>query len=426
MDEWNEDPAAALAEAERGLAEEGKGWWWGPAPRFQALAEIPFNFERLESRHADLSKTRIADVSRLADRPDLDSLVLNEHVTDIGALAALPSLGRLVAYTAPLRDLAPLSSCRALESLQINVEHVADLSPLADLPNLKSLELWSYRGQGLWRDGVAERLELVHNSGEPDLSPLESWRSLVSLSFSRAPAGDSLPRLPAVTFLAIAGCGDGHIAALASYSSLEQLYAYDSTVSDLRPLASCSALQSVTLSRSKISSVEALLGTATLTKIWIGETDVRDVAALSYLPKLEELWAEKTDVEALGGWNRRSTVSSLRLEDTKVADISPLAGTKIKVLSVAGTPLSDISAINDMTDLSILDISRSQVGDIGPILRHSQLMVDRTGWDFRDSLGHGIHFADTPATRADTRLHDISLLPSQDRVRALLDHYAIR
>jgi len=426
MEDWNQDPAAALAEARRRLAEEGKGWWWGPAPRFQALEEIPSNFRRLQSRHADLSRTRITDISRLADRPDLDSLVLNERVEDISALATLPALGRLVAYSAPVRDLAPLRSCRALESLQINVEHIADLSPLAHLPNLKLVELWNYHGQSLWRDGVAERLEFVHNSNDADLSPLESWRSLVSLSFSDAAAGSGLPRLPSVTFLSIPRCSDGHLGALTSYSSLEQLYAHDSAVSDLRPLSSCPALQSVALSRSRIASVEPLLGNTNLTKVWIGETSVRDIAALSYLPKLEELWAEKSGVETLEGWNMRSNVLSLRLESTKVSDISPLAGTKIKILSVAGTPLSNISAINDMTDLSFLDISRSQVRDIGPILRHPRLMVDRSGCDYRDALGHGIAFADTPATRADARLHEISLLPSQERVKALLDHHGLR
>jgi hypothetical protein len=81
MDDWNEDPAAALAEAERRLAAEGKGWWWRPVARFQALNRLPANFGLLQSRHADLSKTRIAVISGLASRPDLDSLVLNEHVS---------------------------------------------------------------------------------------------------------------------------------------------------------------------------------------------------------------------------------------------------------------------------------------------------------------------------------------------------------
>src|SRR5688500_18845601 len=98
----------------------------------------------------------------------------------------------------------------------LNAEPVADLSPLADVPNLDRLELWSYRGQPLWRGARIRHFLIV---GAPpksaDLTPLETWHRLETLSCPGAAIAGDLPVVPSVTLLSMAGCDDASFLSVA-------------------------------------------------------------------------------------------------------------------------------------------------------------------------------------------------------------------
>lgn len=423
---WDTDPAAALAESERLIEDGGRCC----PPRFKALDRLPRNTRKLLSMHIDVTNTQISDLSGLAERPDLESLVLNDHVSDISALEGLTALTRLVAYTAPVTDLSPLRGCRSLTDLQLNVAHVADLSPLADLPNLESLDLWSYRGQALWRHAGVQRLSFVHAAERSaDLAPLVTWKALSSLGLERGIIKGALPVLPTISFLSMPGCADRHFAALSGYTGLQKLFAYDSNVSDLTPLAGCIHLETVELSDSRITDIDPLVDKPALKSVSITGTSVTHISRLSWLPKLEHLRADKTAVADIAGWNPDSTILFLSLQDTKVSDLSPLAGTRIQSLNIAGTPVSDLSFIATLQWLCGLNFARTQVSEIEPILAHAGLLYDVSDLDYRDRAAYYLHFEDTPLARSSEALHKISLMDGNtdtgNRQKALRELHGI-
>jgi Leucine-rich repeat (LRR) protein len=342
----------------------------------------------------------------------------------------LTALARLVAYKAPVTDLAPLRGCRSLTHLQLNVAHAADLSPLADLPNLESLELWSYKGQALWPRASVQRLSFVHATARSAaLAPLVTWEALSLLSLARGMIKGALPVLPRVSFLAMPGCDDTHFAALSGYTALATLYAYDSTVSDLAPLAGCIHLETVALSDSRITDIGPLVDNPALNDISIAGTGVTHISRLSWLPKLEHLRADKTAVAEIAGWNPDSAIRFLSLQDTKVSDLSPLAGTRIRSLNIAGTPVSDLGFIATMRSLQGLNFARTQVSEIKPILAHAELLYDVSDLDYRDRAGYHLHFEDTPLTRSSEALHKISLMDGNpdagNRQKALRELFGV-
>lgn len=418
---WNTDPAAALAESER-LIEKGRPCL---PPHFKALDRLPRNIRKLTSNHIDISDTQISDLSGLAERPNLERLCLNEHVADISVLEGLSALTELTARRAPITDISPLRGCRSLTHLQLNVAHVADLSPLAEVPHLRSLELWSYRGQAFWPDAVVQRLSLVHAAQRSaDLAPLETWNALSTLSLEPGVIKGALPVLPTVSFLSIPGCDDMHFAALAGYTELEKLYAHNSNVSDLTPLAECIHLETVNLSNSGVTDIDPLVDKPALEDVSISGTGVTSIARLSWLPNLWCLRADKTDIAEIAGWNPDSAIRFLYLQDTKVSDLSPLAGTGIQSLNIAGTPVSDLNFIANMRSLCSLNFAGSQVREIAPILAHAGLLYDVSDLDYRDREAYHLDFKDTPLARSSEALRKISLM-NGNRQEALRELYGI-
>lgn len=340
-------------------------------------------------------------------------------------LEGLTALTELTARGAPVTDISPLRGCRSLTHLQLNVAHVADLSPLAEIPYLESLELWSYRGQAFWPDAVVQRLSLVHAARcSADLAPLDTWNALSLLSLERGVIKGALPVLPTVSFLGIPGCDDMHFAALSGYTGLQKLFASDSNVSDLAPLAGCIHLETVNLSNSRITDIDPLVDKPALRDVSISGTGVTSIAGLSWLPNLWCLRADKTDVADIAGWNPDSAIRFLHLQDTKVGDLSPLAGTGIQSLNIAGTPVSDLNFIANMRSLCGLNFAGSQVSAIEPILAHAGLLYDANDLDYRDREAYHLDFRDTPLARSSEALHKISLMQG-DRQKALRELYGV-
>jgi hypothetical protein len=216
--------------------------------------------------------------------------------------------------------------------LQLNVAEVADLSPFADLPNLERLELWSYRGQALWREANVRHIAFIHASERSaDLSPLTTWPHLLLLSCAGPAIAGALPVLPRIESLSVPGCDDDAFATLSGYVRLKSLHSYGGRVSDLAPLAGCTELETVSLSATRVSNVDLLLDKMALRTLdiagtHIAGTHIADISGLSWLPSLESLRADRTPVRDLSGWDPNSAIRYLWLADTKVSTLASLQG----------------------------------------------------------------------------------------------------
>lgn len=421
---WTNDAEAALAEAERRIEENGQGWWYGQRPYVTALDRLPRNLAKLASKTVDISATAISDISGLRSKPDVESLHLNDRVSDISVVGELTRLEHLVAYKVPIGDVSALPRCRSLRTLLLNAQNVADLSPLAELPDLERLELWNYRGQPLWpRANLRQLLILGAPPGSLDLSPLETWSELELLSCDGAAIAGDLPALPSVSNLHLHGCDDYVFRSLSGFSGLQTLFASRGPLTNLTPLAPCTQLETVCVSQTHVSSVEPLLDKELLKDISLDDTAVTEISALSRLPHLRYLRAGGTPVRELSGWNPDTPLRSLSLPKTNVRNLEELSGRNLLTLDIHSTRVSDLSFVAGLPSLRGLIFRETDVADFSPVLAHPTLLADMSGYDYRDR-GPLLDFADTPFARSDPALRAISeIADSAARHDALRRHF---
>lgn len=136
--------------------------------------------------------------------------------------------------------------------------------------------------------------------------------------------------------------------------------------------------------------------------IYLNQTAVRDLSPLAGLSALQGLRLEETAVFDLSPLAGMTGLQALWLEGTAVRNIDPLAGLNaLLILQLSETAVSDLSPLAGITGLQALELARSAVVDLRPIRG-----LDKLGTGARP----GLHFTNTPATRADaelTRLSDI-------------------
>jgi Leucine-rich repeat (LRR) protein len=205
----------------------------------------------------------LAEVSPIGAPGGLESL----EMTGLGLVKALPSLRKLtrlrelVLGGAQLRDVSALSALSSLQHLRISDARLPDLEPLADLASLRGLSLFNLPLVGdiapLARLRRLETLELTH------LYELEDFEPLSALSGLKTATLQSLSGLRSLGFVA-------------GWRALEQVAIAYCQVDDVRPLAQLASLRVVTL--------QAL--------------SLEDVSPLAALPRLEQLTIAQSPLPA--------------------------------------------------------------------------------------------------------------------------------
>ncbi|QNR62761.1 hypothetical protein H9N28_14600 [Rhodobacter capsulatus] len=134
--------------------------------------------------------------------------------------------------------------------------------------------------------------------------------------------------------------------------------------------------------------------------IYLNQTAVRDLSPLAGLSALQGLRLEETAVFDLSPLAGMTGLQALWLEGTAVRNIDPLAGLNaLLILQLSETAVSDLSPLAGITGLQALELARSAVVDLRPIRG-----LDKLGTGARP----GLHFTNTPATRADAELARLS------------------
>lgn len=97
----------------------------------------------------------------------------------------------------------------------------------------------------------------------------------------------------------------------------------------------------------------------------LNNTQVADIAPLAGLTGLTVLSLNNTQVADITPLAGLTALISLGLHNTQVADIAPLAGlTRLKNLGLSYTQVSDITPVAGLTKLTTLNLSNTQVADI--------------------------------------------------------------
>lgn len=359
----------------------------------------------------ELNETPVKDLSPLSHHRLEMLRFVNSQISDLSPVESMP-LVRMDIRGTPITDLKPLQKLKHLTFVMLDLrseEQVAVLkslkslrlcnqTPLTDISDVilspvptsrvakpaavfEPIEPWLQRVRDLPPQSLMEevRSELCRrNPGlEETLSFLVQNEKIFRASFGAGPVADISP--------------------LAALKDLEQLkIGYRSPslpgreLTDLRPLMGLKHLKEVEL--------EFCPNLRDLSPLF----DKPLLALSLYATPLPELnWIAKSKIRALnlGGRDlppdlnllKHTSLEKLELNETPVADVSPLANVPLRSLSIAATNVSDLKPLQRMS-LAVLEMQTPHILDWSPLktittLRHLRCKIqDRQQLAFIQSL----------------------------------------
>ena len=346
----------------------------------------------------------ISDLSPLADMTSLTYLGLsNNGIADVTPLADMTALTELWLYGNDIADLSPLAGMTALTELHLSVNGISDLSPLADMTALTVLYLGG--------NGIA------------DVTPLAGMASLTNLDLSNNETSDVSPLsgLTSLTTLKLHGNRIADLGPLSSLASLTRLELHSNQIVDLGPLSGLTSLTTLDLSNNGISDVSPLVGNDGLSEgdaVDLSLNPLSRQSRESHIPTLRQRGVEvETDAPArelpevpdaelrraaeramrlhdvdfatltsldasglgigdLAGLEGAASLRGLFLDGNRIADIAPLAGLRLSVLTLARNRVEDLAPLAAMYSLVNLALDGNSLGDLPPLppfLRHLYL-----------------------------------------------------
>ena len=281
--------------------------------------EIPLNQQDM------LRLTRLrAPKSQIADLTGL------EHATHLTVLSV---------WGNPTSDLLPIAGLTQLKRLDLGGCQVSDITPLANLTELTYLTLHS-------------NLRII------DITPLINLTQLTELRLSHNRIVDISP--------------------LASLTQLTELQLSHNQIVDISPLANLMQLTDLTLANNAITDFSPLFG-LNLKNIDIDIHKLQELASVDVKitdPNLERAIREELGlpVEVPITQLVMNQLTRLRASQRQISILTGLEhAVHLKMLSLWGNPISNLSPIAGLTQLQHLDLGRCHVSDVTPIAGLTEL-----------------------------------------------------
>ena len=111
-----------------------------------------------------------------------------------------------------------------------------------------------------------------------------------------------------------------------------------------------------------------IAGLTTITSLDLNNTQIADLSPIAGLTGLSSLLLSNTQIADLSPIAGLTALDVLVLSNTRIADLSPIAGlTALKLLFLRATQITDLSDIAGLTALTDLSLSDTRITDLSPI-----------------------------------------------------------
>ena len=196
-------------------------------------------------------------------------------------------IGRLDYYNSSATDFSPLTDCRALTELSVDLAAMegADFSRFS--PN--RLERFSVRNGG--------------NAGTVDFSGLKNCHTLRQAYFQGLTLPDigflsGLSGLQSLELWNLDGLRD--VSALSTLSGLESLIVFDCpALRDLSPISGCGKLRELTINSDAMTGLKGVEALSELKYLNIASQSITDFSPIGGCGKLQELWIDAENLHDL-------------------------------------------------------------------------------------------------------------------------------
>lgn len=391
-----------------------------------------------------LPRNGIRDLGPLAGLPELEALDLAENeVESVAPLAGASKLAVLVLSKNLVTDLGPLAGLEALVGLEIDDNQVASLEPLRGLEGLRFVDLDGNLLTSLepLADAVGmQELEASRNQLE-SLAGVERMREITRIVAQENAITTTAP-VRELAQLSVLDLGDNALVSVEGVeglANLQRLLLPLNEVTDLGPIRGLPELRDLDVRYNvgltdldvvgtlpllgslaaggyeQAQDLSGLAGREVLRSLTYVEARVVDLAFFAALPGLESVTFSGTPLSAadLADIAQAATLQALVLDQTGIDDLSPLAPltlvetlsakdcalTRVETLAgwvslrtarISGNPLQSLAGVELHELLSELDVSRSPLADLAPLVanetfrRGDRIIAEETGLDAGD------------------------------------------
>lgn len=173
---------------------------------------------------------------------------------------------------------------------------------------------------------------------------------------------------------------------ISRFHTLSSLYLTDNPLDDVNALSGMTSLREIRLSESSVSDISPLTGLP-IQNLDVSNTLVTDISGISSMQGLERLMISGVGTESIKELGRMQNLRSLGIFESDIASLSEISGLKLldtldltqcskmhsldgidafpklHYLGIAGTEITDISALKDNPILEMIDMTNAPVTD---------------------------------------------------------------
>ncbi|HYX10188.1 MAG TPA: leucine-rich repeat domain-containing protein [Bacteroidales bacterium] len=411
-----------------------------------------FKLEKL-----DISHTRVHTLEPLNSLINLRVLDFNyTGVSDLTPLNNLVNLAMISFNNSNVSDLSPLGMLPDLQKIYCDntlIEKVAANKFMQQHPGVlvifesETLESWWNNLDPAWQQLFIKKMSFT---GKPGTEQLHQLMNLAELDLSGIKSIGDIAPLGQLVNLKQLNLSHTLVKDLSAVSNMNELIKLDvsyTAVEDLSPLAQSQSLQELNISHTPVNFLEALRRVRSLKNIDASFTKVSGISSLSSIPSLETVNIDHADVEedsiltfldnhpnvlvlyhaeALRQWWNSLTpdwheilemqagfqgapdneqlhrisqmhtlyftnnyrikslepvrqlklLRELKFTETKISDLSPLDSLfRLEILNISGNPVSNIGPVALLNELSSFNCSETPVSELEPLSGLNNLQI---------------------------------------------------
>ena len=188
----------------------------------------------------------------------------------------------------------------------------------------------------------------------------------IYLSNNRLTDISGLNRAPALNILVLSGNGleSSDITQLAGYKFLTYLSLADNNITDISMLSGLKNLIELRLQNNHITNIKPLAGMVYLEALYLGHNNINvDIGFLNTLAKLRVLYVNDNNIDSISQLTMLSSLESINVSNNNIDSLDVLEHykDKLKEIYAENNQIKSISFVSDMTNLIVLMLSNNPV-----------------------------------------------------------------
>ena len=291
----------------------------------------------------------------------------SEKFENLDALKPMPSLVELKidlkkSKEKPI-DLGPVGKLTNLESLDCNSTKVTNTAALKGCSKLKKIVLF---------DSDVDSIEFLNSTPNVEQLAIGGSRH----TFPDYQPVTSLKKLKILSIVGNQQANDETLAVLKSISTIEEMQMNGcNKVTTLDSLSGSTGLKELIAGGQTLEDASVLEKMKDLEMIRMGHPNLNDLSIFKGKTKLTVVTLLGCKAESLAGLEDSKQLTKLDVRNsTTVSDISALEGmSELYTLNLSNTAVTDLSVLKSMKKPGWLDISDTKVSDLSPLADHPRL-----------------------------------------------------